>query len=93
MRCINHKWFWAMFFALLIGTAGQAQIRVVAQVNDSEPIYVGKRFALHISIYGDDQPGQVDIGQKVRVVFEPAGDNLQIPQWELTETAPPNQGD
>ena len=38
------------------------------------------------------EPGQVAIGQKVNVVFEHAGDNLQIPQWELAEAAPPNKG-
>ena len=39
------------------------------------------------------QPGQVEIGQKVHVVYEQAGENLQIPQWELSDTAPPNKGD
>ncbi len=30
------------------------------------------------------EPGQVEIGQTVSVVYEQAGENLKIPQWELT---------
>jgi len=50
----------ALIIGLLLGTASQAQVRVVAQVSDSEPVYVGKRFTLHVIIDGDKQPGQVD---------------------------------
>lgn len=32
------------------------------------------------------QPGESQIGRTVKVVFERAGENLQIPQWELYET-------
>ncbi|MDX1733723.1 MAG: OB-fold domain-containing protein [Halioglobus sp.] len=38
------------------------------------------------------RPDQVEIGQKVNVVYEHAGENLQIPQWELSEPTPPNEG-
>ena len=38
------------------------------------------------------EPGQVEIGRKVNVVYEPAGDNLQIPQWELSGDTPSNEG-
>ena len=51
----------ALVLGLLIGTPGYAQIRVVAQVADSEPVYMGKRFEYYVIIDGDNQPGQVDI--------------------------------
>ena len=46
---------------LLICTASHAQIRVVAQVANSEPVYMGKRFEYYVIIDGDNQPGQVDM--------------------------------
>lgn len=61
MKQFNHNWFWALLLGLMIGTAGQAQIRVEAQVGNTEPIYMGNRFFYSIIIEGDNQPGQVDI--------------------------------
>lgn len=31
----------------------------------------------------NEDPEQVTIGDKVKVVFEPAGQNMLLPQWEL----------
>ena len=46
---------------LCLSSIAPAQIRVFAQVDTSESIYMGKRFAYSIIIDGDNKPGQVDM--------------------------------
>jgi len=49
-------------FGLMVFTSGNAaaQIRVFAQVDSSNDIYVGENFAYHIIIDGENKPGQID---------------------------------
>ncbi|MCP4454758.1 MAG: protein BatD, partial [Planctomycetes bacterium] len=61
MKPLQYKTCVALIAAFLLGTTAQAQIQVVAQVSDSEPVYMGKRFTYHVIIDGNNQPGQVDI--------------------------------
>lgn len=52
-----------IFFAYVILLPGNtfAQVRVVAQVDTDEDIYVNSDFALHIIIDGINKPGEVDL--------------------------------
>lgn len=59
--------------AVVAGRA-QAQVRVIAQVDTSKPIYVDEQFAYHIVIDGDNRPGQVDISPLARYNPKKAGD-------------------
>ncbi|MCD6392939.1 MAG: BatD family protein, partial [Planctomycetes bacterium] len=65
----------SMFCALAVVTSqAHAQVRVVAQVDTSEPIYVGEQFTYHVIIDGDNRPGQVDISPLAKYNPEKAGD-------------------
>ncbi len=60
MKHLNHRPYLTLALSLFACTAAYAQIRVVAQVDDSQPLYIGKRFVYSVIIDGDKQPGQVD---------------------------------
>ncbi len=60
MKQVQNKTWVTLIATLLMSTAAQAKIQVVAQVSDAEPVYMGKRFTYHVIIDGDKQPGQVD---------------------------------
>jgi hypothetical protein len=60
MKFLNNKPCLTLALSLFACTAVYAQIRVVAQVDNSQPLYIGKRFVYSVIIDGDKQPGQVD---------------------------------
>ena len=45
----------------LFSASTSGQVRVVAQVDTSEDIYVGQSFRYLVIIDGDDKPGHVDM--------------------------------
>jgi len=48
------------FLVFLVGSAS-ARVRVFAQADTSEDIYVGESFGYHVTIDGDNKAGQVDL--------------------------------
>ncbi len=53
--------FVALILTMLWANSATAQVRVFAQVEYSEDVYVGQSFGYHIIIDGDDKAGQVDL--------------------------------
>jgi len=65
--------FAALAFVTLVSCNAVAQIRVVAQIDTSEDIYVGEKFGYHIIIDGENKPGQVDLTPLARYNPQSAG--------------------
>jgi len=59
--------------ALLASAGAQAEVRVVAQVDTTNDIYVGQRFTYLVIIDGDNKPGKVDISPLAKYYPQSAG--------------------
>lgn len=70
------KWFVVLLTALLCVQAS-AQIRVIAQVDTSNDIYVGQSFQYMIILDGYDQPAQVDLAPLSAYNPQSAGNRAQ----------------
>jgi len=70
---------------ILVGLSGRClgRIRVFAQVDTSEQIYVGDRFTYNIIIDGENKPGQVDLTPLAPYEPQSAG-NHDVSQTSIT---------
>ena len=62
MRSFNRYILVGLITLAALAGFAQGQIRVVAQIEDPEDIYVGQDFTLHVIVDGENQPGDVDLG-------------------------------
>ncbi len=63
-------------------TAFGQEVKVYAQIEDSQPIYTGQRFKLYVVIDGDNTPGTVNISPLAS--FNPQGPQLQDVSRSMT---------
>ncbi len=74
-------WVWAAVSLLAAGASGQ--VRVTAQVDTSEDIYVGESFTYNIIIDGWNQPGEVDLSPLAGYSPQSAG-SQDVSQTSIT---------
>ena len=83
MNSLNKNIFIVLFLFVILAGDASAAIRVFAQVNTSEDIYVGENFGYHIIIDGENKAGQVDLTSLARHNPRSAG-NRDISQTSIS---------
>jgi len=68
---------------VLLATIATAQIRVVAQVDTAQDIYVGESFTYNIIIDGENKPGHVDLAPLAQFSPQSAG-NRDVSQTSIS---------
>jgi hypothetical protein len=72
-----------LFILTLLTGGAKAAVRVFAQVDTSEDIYVGESFGYHIIIDGDNKAGQVDLTPLAKYNPQSAG-NRDVSQTSVS---------
>jgi len=83
MNSLTKNIFIALSFLVLFTGNTEAAMRVFAQVDSSEDIYVGEKFSYHIIIDGENKAGQVDLTPLARFNPQSAG-NRDVSQTSIS---------
>jgi hypothetical protein len=90
MKAIGRYAFIVLAVTSVGGRATDAAIRVSAQVDTSQDIYIGEHFDYHIVIEGSDVPGEVDISPLEKYTPQSRGSkeqsSISIVNGKMTKT-------